>query len=128
MQPYRPHKGRPSVQLPAGIKRRARFIRGFCPGATAKAPLTALSRVRFGAQPVVDCPDLVGKTDRHCGAVAQVLRPGRLEGQVLVAVEHVEELLQTSGQQHLLESRIGMRARKLRFVNQMIHSRPVATS
>jgi hypothetical protein len=125
MQPYRPDKGRPSVQLPAGIKRRAGFIRGFCRGATANA---ALSRVHLGAQPVVDGPDPVGKADRHCGAVAQALRPHRVKGQMLVAVEHVEELLQASGKQHLLESRIDMRACKLRFVYQMIHGQPVETS
>jgi hypothetical protein len=88
----------------------------------------ALSCVHLGAQPVVDGPDLVGQADRHRGAVAQALRSHRFKGQMLVAVEHVEELLQASGEQHLLESRIGMRARKLRFVYQMIHGQPVETS
>ena len=131
MQPYRPKKGRPSVQLPAGIKRRAGFIRGFCPGATAKAAGIALSGrglVYVYAQSLVDRPDLVGKADRHRGAVAQALRARRLEGQVLVPVERVEELLQASGEQHLLEPRIVMRALKLCFANQMIHGQPVKTS
>src|SRR5882672_3695053 len=124
MQPYRPQRaGRPFSSRPGSSGERALYAE-FAGVQGAKAPQTALSRRRFGAQLVVDRPDLVGQADRHRGALAQALRPGRLKGQVLVAVERVEELLQASGEQHLLEARIVMRARKLRFVNQWIHGEP----
>jgi hypothetical protein len=122
MQPYRPKRaGRPFSSRPGSSGERALYA----DLAGAQPANAALSRIHFGAQPVVDGPDLVGKADRHRGAFAQALRSRRFKGQMLVAVERIEELLQASSEQYLLESRIGMRARKLRFAYQMIHGQPV---
>src|ERR1700738_354019 len=121
MQPYRPQKGRPSVQLPAGIKRRGGFIRGFRRGATRKSAPNGYRAAVLAHSRSSIARIWSARRTAIAGAVAQALRPRRFGGEVLVAVERVEELLQASGEQHLLESRIGMRARKLRFVNHMIH-------
>src|SRR3954447_6939650 len=108
MQPYRPKRaGRPFSSRPGSSGERALYA----DLAKAQPANAVLSRIHFGAQPVVDGPDLVGKADRHRGALAQALRSRRFKGQMLVAVERVEELLQASSEQHLLESRIGVRAR-----------------
>ena len=121
MQPYRPQKGQAVRSAPGRDQAESGLYTRISSRRNPQKRPERLSRRRPGAQPVVDRPDLVGKADRHRGAIAQALRPRRFEGEVLVAVERVEELLQASGEQHLLESRIGMRARKLRFVNHMIH-------
>src|SRR5258708_3165567 len=103
--------GRPFSSRPGSSGERALYA-DFAGVQGAKTLQTVLSGYRLGAQPVVDRPDLVGQADRHRGALAQTLRALRLVGQMLHPVEHVEELLQASGEQHLLEARIRVRARK----------------
>src|SRR5437879_568233 len=97
MQPYRPHRGQAVRSAPGRDQAESGVYTRILPRRNRKSG----SRPRylaavFGAQPVVDRPDLVGKADRHRGTVAQALRPRRFVGQVLVAVERVEQLLEAS--------------------------------
>ena len=65
------------------------------------------------AQSVVDCADHVRELDRHQRAGSQVLGAGRVRacGIMLEPMKGAEQLFQASGEQHLLETRIGARPR-----------------